>query len=120
MSVSALRVQFKVVGADLVGWYKAVVLLLDNFNVVTLKRELEQRDGLVRHELRGNGTAGEARKLLTTAGYILAGLSNAEPVGPTLGLNGYYKLLAVPVQPHINLVDLDLSHILNEGLQMIL
>ena len=54
------------------------------------------------------------------AGDVLTGLGNAELVGSALGLDGYYELLAVPIHADVNLVDLDLSHVFDERLQVVL
>src|ERR1700691_3121946 len=94
--------------------------LLHDFHILTLKRKLEHRDGIVRHELGRDGPADEAWKLLIAAGYVLPRLRDAEPIGAALGLNWHNELLAVPVHADINLIHLYLSHILDEGLQVIL
>ena len=83
------------------------MLLFHDFHVFALKRKLEHRDGVVRHELRGDGAAGKAREFLNAAGNVLPGLGNAELIGASLGLDGNDELLAIPVHAYIHFVDFD-------------
>ncbi len=96
------------------------MLLLHNLHVFALKGEFEQSDSVVGHELCGNGAACQAGEFLNAAGNVLAGLGNAELIRASLGLDGNDKLLTVPVHAYVYFVDFDLSHVLDEGLQVVL
>ncbi len=91
--------------------------LFKNLDVVTLKREFKHCDGVVRHELCGDGADREQGKFLETASNVLPGLRHAELVAPALRLYRYDELLSVAVHSDVNLVDFDLPYSLHEGLK---
>ena len=60
---------------------------LDNLDLVVLERELEERNDLGIHELRGDRSAPHARKLLFNEANILARLHDADLIFAALGCN---------------------------------
>src|ERR1700683_4905386 len=96
------------------------MLLVHNLDFFAVKRQLEQGDRVVRHELGRNRPACQSREFLSATGDILTSLSHAELVGAALRLNGDRELLPVAVDPDVDLVNLDLANTDHHSSQMVL
>ena len=71
---------------------------LDNLHFVALQCQLEQRDDIAGHELRGDRTATQARKLLRRITNVLGRLHDADLILATLRLYGNDIMAAVLVE----------------------
>ena len=94
--------------------------LLHDPHLVVLQGQFEQRDNVVLHELGGDGPAAHAGEALFGEPDVLCGLNDADAVPPALRLDGNDMVAAVPVEPDIEFVDLDLPHALDGRAKMVL
>ena len=65
-TILSICVGLEVVVADRFRRHKAVVALIHDFYLIVLQCQFKQRDDIVRHELRGDGSRSEGRKLFST------------------------------------------------------
>ena len=98
-----------------------VMSFLDRFDQTKLvKAQLDDGDFRIFHELGGNGAACEIRKLLGATRDVLLCLHRGKLITPALRLNWNDVLAAEPINPHIHLIDFDLSEPFHGGPEMVL
>jgi len=89
-------------------------------NTVGSLLKFKQNDYTVINELRPDWPANKIRKLMLTNGKILLYLDNAQFVCPAFGLYGNHIMHSLFVQPDVNFIRFNLSHVWNSGAQMVL
>ncbi len=94
--------------------------LLGNFNVIAAHGKLEQGDNVICHELSGDRTTRQTRKLLTATSDILCCLNRSESIVPALCLNRDDKLLAVSVDPNVDFINFNLPDVRDGSSKMAL
>src|SRR5438105_3683551 len=82
--------------------------------------EFKKCDYSFGHELGGNGSANQERKLGRTNGKVLLDLHDAEFVFAAFSLDGEDVMSTLLVHPNVKLVGLNLSHVRNRGAKVAL
>jgi len=96
------------------------MLLFDQFDLSPFNGKFKHSDQIVRHELSRNRATREIRESCRAKGDILFCLNGGELVFSAFRLDGDYVLSALPIDPCVNFIDLDLADCFHGRPQMIL
>lgn len=94
--------------------------LVHDLDLVTPKRQFEQRHHLAGHELRGDSPAAQTRELLLDEADVLGRLNDADPILSPLGLHRNDVVTTVLVETDAEFVDLDLARSFDRRPKMVL
>ena len=86
-----------------------VVLFVDHFYFAVDNHQFKHRDAIIGHELSGNCSAHQIRKLLRATRDVLLRLHHAVSVTAAFRLHGNHKLATMPVDADVNLVNFYLT-----------
>src|ERR1035437_9590129 len=91
-------------------------------NLIAVERRFKKGDGVVREELRRDGTCDAVPVPLFSLAesYVLNGLDRSEYIRTALRLNGHDVLRSPAIEPDIDLVDFDLPVVGNFRAEVVL
>jgi len=89
-------------------------------DTVLARFEFEKRNDSFGHELGGNGSANQQRKLRCTYGEVLLDLYDAEFVFAAFGLDGEDVMRALFVHANVKFIGFNLAHVRDGGAKVAL
>lgn len=118
--VSRSTVTVQVLRTDLPGCHKAKVCFVTNQHPASVFYKLHQGNDAILHELSRHGSTRQMREPLTTECHVLPHLNNAKFILASFCLHWNHVLNPPAIHTKVQLINLNLTHVLYLSSQMAL